>query len=68
MITPSEMIEEVKRIKSAIEQIEIKGADNANFVLYSCQRCDFLINAVNETIKVTMEKQNNQNEGVEAGE
>lgn len=50
MITPKEIVEEIKQIKDVINRIEIKGEQNANFVLFTCQRCDALMSAINEII------------------
>ena len=68
MITPNQIVEELDNIKLALNRMEIKGADNANYLLYSFQKCDFLINAINEVIKETQAKKELQNGAVEAGE
>ena len=51
MISPNEIVSEIRNIKEAINRIEIKGEQNANYVLFSCQKCDMLIDAINEVIK-----------------
>lgn len=51
MISPKEIIEEINTIKDVINRIEIKGSQNANYVLYCCQKCDSLVEAINEAIK-----------------
>ena len=51
MITLKEILEEIKLLKDVINRIEIKGEQNANFVLYSCQKCDALTEAINAAIK-----------------
>lgn len=51
MIAPKEIIEEIKQIKDVINRIEFKGEQNANYILYTCQKCDMLINSINEVIK-----------------
>lgn len=61
MISPKEIIEEIKQIKDVINRIEFKGEQNANYVLYTCQKCDALIGAIDEVIK-------NHKESDEAGE
>lgn len=61
MISPKEIIEEIKQIKDVVNRIEFKGEQNANFVLYTCQKCDMLVNAINEIIE-------KQKESDEAGE
>lgn len=50
MITLKEITEEIKTLKEVINRIEIKGEQNANFVLYCCQKCDALTNSINEAI------------------
>lgn len=61
MIAPKEIVEEIKQIKDVINRIEFKGEQNANYVLYTCQKCDMLINSINEVI-------NSHKESDEAGE
>lgn len=68
MITPNEIIEELEQIKSVLNQIEIKGTDNANYLLFSYQRCNSLITAIDEVIKSRSLIKENQNGAVEAGE
>lgn len=51
MISPKEIVEEIKMLKDVINRIEIKGEQNANYVLFSCQKCDSLVEAINEVIK-----------------
>ena len=68
MITPNEIVEELEQIKSVLNQIEIKGTDNANYLLFSYQRCNSLITAINEVIKSRSLIKENQNGAVEAGE
>ena len=51
MITLKEIVEEIKVLKDVINRIEIKGEQNANFVLFSCQKCDSLTEAINAAIK-----------------
>lgn len=50
MITPKEIVEEIKQIKDVLNRIEIKGEQNANFLLFTCQKCDTIMNAINEVI------------------
>lgn len=71
MITPNQMMDELRRIKSAADQIEIKGSANANFILYICQKCDFLIETLDEVLKEKTSKESVpiiQNDTVEVGE
>lgn len=68
MITPNEIIEELEQIRSVLNQIEIKGADNANYLLFSYQRCSTLINSINEVIKSKSLIKENQNGVAEVGE
>ena len=51
MITLKEIVEEIKVLKDVINRIEIKGEQNANYVLFSCQKCDALTEAINAAIK-----------------
>ena len=55
MITPKEIVDEIKQIRDVINRIETKGEQNANFILFTCQRCDYLANAINEVINSTKE-------------
>ena len=68
MMTPNQLIEELNGIKSALNQMNIKGIDNANCVLYAYQKCDLLIESINEVLNNRLANKDNQNEGVEAGE
>lgn len=68
MITPNEMIEDIERIKVALNQIEVKGAGNANCLLFAYQKCDALINSIDEIIKSRSLATENQNGAAEVGE
>ena len=68
MMAPNQLIEELNGIKSALNQMSIKGADNANYMLYAYQKCDLLIESINEVLNNRLANKDNQNEGVEAGE
>ena len=50
MITPKEIIEEIKTLKDVINRNETRGAENANYILFSSQKCDSLMTAINEVI------------------
>ena len=64
MISPNKIITELQNIREAVNRIEIKGEQNANYILFSCQKCDMLIEAINEIIKNSQ----NQNESDKEGE
>ena len=68
MMTPNQLIDELNSIKTALNQMSIKGADNANYMLYAYQKCDLLIESINEVLNNRLANKDNQNEGVEAGE
>lgn len=51
MITYKEIVDEIKTLKDVINRIEIKGEQNANYLLFACQKCDSLMAALNEAIK-----------------
>lgn len=68
MMTPNQIIEELNGIKAALNQMSIKGAENANCMLYAYQKCDVLINSINEVIKSKLENKEDQCIGDEAGE
>lgn len=50
---------EVAKIREAINSLEVKGGENASLIVYSIQKCNDLIAAINEVVK-------NQNESKEA--
>lgn len=50
MITPKEIVDEIKTLKDVINRIETRGAENANYILFSSQKCDSLMAAINEVI------------------
>ena len=41
---------EVQKIREAIDSIEVKGAKNASFVVYAYNKCNDIINAINQII------------------
>lgn len=50
----NDVVQELLRIKAAIESIEVKGMSNAQFLVYACQHCDALVkNIQNGTITIT---------------
>lgn len=51
MITPKEIVDEIKTLKDVINRIETRGAENANYILFSSQKCDSLMTAINEVIE-----------------
>lgn len=61
MIANKEIYEELRRIREAIDRVEIKGAENANYILFSCQKCDGLMEAIKQAI-------NEETEVIEVGE
>lgn len=50
MITPKEIVDEIKTLKDVINRIETRGAENANYILFSSQKCDSLMTAINEVL------------------
>lgn len=50
---------EVQKIREAIDNIEAKGARNASFIVFSYNKCNDIINAINQII----EKQQNPPSG-----
>lgn len=49
-MSSKEIFDELKQIREAINRIEIKGAENANYVLFACQKCDGLMNTLGQAI------------------
>lgn len=41
---------EVQKIREAIDSIEVKGAKNASFIVYAYNKCNDIINAINQII------------------
>ena len=68
MMTPNQLIEELNSIKSALNQMSIKGAENANCMLFAYQKCDLLIASINEVLNNRLANKDDQNEGIEVGE
>ena len=50
---------EVTKIREAVNSLEVKGETNASLIVYTIQKCNDLIAAINEVVK-------NQNESKEA--
>lgn len=50
---------EVTKIREAVNSLEVKGETNASLIVYTIQKCNDLIAAINDVVK-------NQNESKEA--
>lgn len=61
MQTFADIINEIVKIREAIDGIEVKGNQNTALVCYAYGRCNELIDALNETAK-QIQAQQNQNE------
>ena len=68
MLSPNDIISELKLIKEAINMIEIRGEQNANNLLFACQKCDALIKSVEQIIVDARARKEQNTEAVEAGE
>ncbi len=68
MFSPNDIISELKLIKEAINMIEIRGEQNANNLLFACQKCDALIKSVEQIIADARARKEQNTEAVEAGE
>lgn len=58
MQTFADIINEIVKIREAIDGIEVKGNQNSALVCYAYSKCNELINALNETAKKIQEEQN----------
>lgn len=47
---------EVQKIREAINNITVKGADNASFVVYAVNKCNDIIKAINVVIEQQEQK------------
>lgn len=68
MMTPNDIISELKNIKEALNMLEIRGEQNANNLLFACQKCDKLIRSLGEIIESTKTRLEQKNDDAEAGE
>lgn len=68
MKTPDELIEEVKVIKNALNLLEIRGEQNANNMLFACQRCDALIDDIKAIVADSLSRRLKNDTATEAGE
>lgn len=68
MMTPNDIISELKNIKEALNMLEIRGEQNANNLLFACQKCDALIKSVEQIIVDARARKEQNTEAVEAGE
>lgn len=58
---------EVAKIREAVNSLEVKGDNNAALIVYSVEKCNELIRAINEACQPQNINENNQN-GSEEGE
>lgn len=52
---------EVQKIREAINSINIKGADNASYIVYAYNKCNDIVKAINEVIE--REQKNSSDNG-----
>lgn len=55
----------VTKIREAINQLEVKGKQNASLVVYAFNKCDEIIEAINSISRKTMESSQNGEAGDE---
>ena len=58
---------EIVRIREAINSVKIKGRKNASLVVFACNRCDELIEEINQIARNAEEQASEQSDG-EGGE
>ena len=70
MLTLQDIINEIDKIREALDNIEVRGKNNATLLCYAYGKCDEIINGLNETaMKFQNESQNEPEiKIVEAGE
>lgn len=68
MMTLYDLGIEVERIRAAIDSIEVKGVQNAKLISYAFDKCNGLIEAINEAAAVQQNPPENQNGEQEAQE
>lgn len=52
---------EVQKIREAIDNIEAKGARNASFIVFAYNKCNDIINAINQIIEKQQNPPSSQN-------
>lgn len=61
MITIQDIINELMRIREAVDGIEVRGNQNASYVCYAYSKCNDLINALTDVAKQVEQNQNGSN-------
>ena len=62
LLTLGDVINEIAKVREAIDGIEVKGNQNAVLLCYAYSHCSEIIDGLNETAKQIQEQQNqNQN-------
>lgn len=63
MSTLQDIVNEILKIREAIDQVEVKGNQNRTLLSYAYGRCDVLIQAIQETERqILNENQNGSKE------
>ena len=59
---------ELSKIRTALNAIEVRGQQNASLLVYACEKCNDLINALNDVGKSMSQNDEEQAEGDVNGE
>ena len=62
MVTLQDIINEIMRIREAIDGLEVRGNQNASLVCYAYNKCNELINGLTETAKQIQSENQNESE------
>ena len=54
---------EIQKIREAIDSVEVKGVKNASLIVYAYDRCNDLIQTINEITELSEGQQNPPEEG-----
>lgn len=69
MVTLGSLVNEITNIMKAVDLIEVKGHGNAAYVTYIYDKCNHLINEINEAAREIEEKaREEQKENESVGE
>ena len=58
MLSLSEFGTEIQKIREAVTELTIKGAKNANLIVYIVNKCNGLIGSINEAMKILNQQKN----------
>ena len=66
MVTLGSLVTEITNIRNAVDLIEVKGHTNTAYITYIYEKCNHLINVINEAAREIEEQNKAQKESTES--